>query len=72
MTGYNSFDFNNSAFLKAVEQVQRTIDAVSVPMDGITAALEEYQRCVASLTQYIEKMNALSEPLLALCRQMEK
>ena len=72
MTGYNSFDFNNSAFLKAVEQVQRTIDAVSAPMDGITAALEEYQRCVAPLTEHIEKMNALSEPLLALTRQIEK
>lgn len=72
MVGYNSFDFNNSAFLKAIEQVQRTIDAVSVPMDGITAALEEYQRCVAPLTEHIEKMNALSEPLLALTRQIEK
>ena len=72
MVGYTSFDFNNSAFLKAIEQVQRTIDAVNVPMDGITAALEEYQRCVAPLTEHIEKMNALSEPLLALTRQIEK
>lgn len=72
MNGYNSFDFNNSAFLKAIEQVQRTIDAVNVPMDGMTAALEEYQRCVAPLTVHIEKMNALSEPLLALTRQIEK
>ena len=72
MTGYNSFDFNNSAFLKAIEQVQRTIDAVSVPMDGMTAAFEEYQRCVAPLTVYIKKMNALSESLLAMTRQIEK
>ena len=72
MVGYNSFDFNNSAFLKAIEQVQRTIDAASAPMDGITAALEEYQRCVAPLTEHVEKMNALSEPLLALTRQIEK
>ena len=71
MTGYNSFDFNNSAFLKAIEQVQRTIDAVSVPMDGITAALEEYQRCVAPLTESIQKMNSLSEPLLALTKQID-
>ena len=35
MTGYNSFDFNNSAFLKAIEHVRRTIDAVNVPMDGM-------------------------------------
>ncbi len=71
MVGYNSFDFNNSAFLKAIEQVQRTIDAVSVPMDGITAALEEYQRCVAPLTESIQKMNSLSEPLLALTKQID-
>lgn len=71
MVGYNSFDFNNSAFLKAIEQVQRTIDAVSVPMDGITAALEEYQRCVDPLTESIQKMNSLSEPLLALTKQID-
>lgn len=72
MTGYNSFDFNNSAFFKAIEQFQRTIDAIKVPMDGITAAVQAYHDAVAPMTATLQNINNLYAPILEQTRKYEE
>ena len=72
MVGYNSFDFNNSAFLKAIEQFQRTIDATKAPMDGITAAVQAYHDAVAPMTAALQNINNLYAPILEQTRKYEE
>lgn len=72
MVGYNSFDFNNSAFLKAIEQFQRTIDAIKAPMDGITAAVQAYHDAVAPMTATLQNINNIYAPILEQTRKYEE
>lgn len=71
MEEHNPFDFNNSALLKSIEQVQRVVNTIKIPTSEITTTLEEYRKIVAPLTKTIEQMNTLSAPSHKLARQMK-
>ena len=71
MEEHNPFDFNNSALLKSIEQVQRVVNTIKIPTSEITTTLEEYRKIVAPLTKTIEQMNTLSAPFHKLARQMK-
>ena len=63
--------FNNSAFVVAMRELQRTIDAVKVPTHGITAAIQAYQDSITPLTITVQNINNLYAPILEQTRMFE-
>ena len=52
-------------------QLQREINAVKIPLEGVYAAVAEYQRIVAPLNEEIARLNNLYEPILMASRCFE-
>ncbi|MBR3805210.1 MAG: hypothetical protein IKJ13_00030 [Clostridia bacterium] len=54
-----------------LHQLQREINAVKIPLEGVYAAVAEYQRIVAPLNEEIARLNNLYEPILMASRCFE-
>ncbi len=63
--------FNNSALTITMKELQQTIDAVKIPADGITAALQTFHDSTAPLTAAVQHINALYTPILEQTRKYE-
>ena len=61
----------NDPTIASLRQIQREIDMMKIPMDGVYSAVAEYHRIVAPLTETVSKINAMYEPILAVSRQFE-
>lgn len=54
-----------------MKELQQTIDAVKIPADGITAALQTFHDSTAPLTAAVQHINALYTPILEQTRKYE-
>jgi hypothetical protein len=69
MSMKNPYDFLN--FSITMKKLQKTIDAMRVPTNGITAAIQAYQDSIAPLTTTIQNINSLYAPILEQTRKYE-
>lgn len=53
-------------------QLQREINAVKIPLEGVYAAVAEYQKIVAPLSETIANINNLYEPIREASREFQK
>lgn len=63
--------FNNSAFVVTMKELQKTIDEVRVPTIGITTAIQAYQDSIAPLITTVQDINNLYAPILEQTRIFE-
>ena len=49
----------NDPTIASLRQIQREIDMMKIPMDGVYSAVAEYHRIVAPLTETVSKINAI-------------
>jgi len=64
--------FNNSALVASMKEMQRAFDAISIPTTGITAAVQAYRDSIAPLEETWHKINDLYAPILEQSKTLEQ
>lgn len=64
-------ELKNSDFSSSLREVKKMIDSCKFSTAGITAALREYQDCVAPLTESMKSINNLYAPILEQTKKLE-
>ena len=52
--------FNNSTLVASMREMQRAFDAISIPVPGITAAVQAYRDSIAPLEETWRNINDLA------------
>ena len=52
--------FSNSALVASMREMQRAFDAISIPVPGITAAVQAYRDSIAPLEETWRNINDLA------------
>ena len=64
--------YKNLPNIAQLYQLQREINAIKVPMVGVYAAVAEYQKIVAPLSETIARINSLYEPIREMSREFQR
>ena len=64
----SALNFETTGAFAAVRELQSALNAVKSPMSGVTAALEEYRKIVAPISESVKAMNVAYAPIFEQTR----
>lgn len=66
-----ALNFETTGAFAAVRELQSALNAVKSPMSGVTAALEEYRKIVAPISESVKAMNIAYAPIFEQTRAFD-
>ena len=63
--------YENSPMMIAIQELQKTMDAVNVPLDGVTTAVQTFRNAIEPFDNITRNINQLYEPILQITRDYE-
>ena len=63
--------YENSPMMIAIQELQKTMDAVNVPLDGVTTAVQTFRNAIEPIDNITRNINQLYEPILQISRDYE-
>ena len=66
-----ALNFETTGAFAAVRELQSALNAVKSPMSGVTAALEEYRKIIAPISESVKAMNIAYAPIFEQTRAFD-